>query len=494
MIDPLDVATKYSGARPGFELVHFEEVGLPYFQLFLDTLVQHRKPIGPIDEFVLRAVDAGVDNLDDVSGLLGLERSLIEQSVIDLNRVDHLDYRLEGDARVLRLTPLGDRALQGWIDLTPDRTEYFVGFDRLTWRVTGRHYRDLLRPRDARKFGLAELPSKLKRRIDPSDLDLEETQRAVGEVVKANLEGTDLIAVKDARNIRMVLPAVALVYAPDNGSTEGDQQVAIAIDGRLSEEHGIAFANIDGPARAGLVVEAPAPPGEGSDLPADVGLRRADRSKVAALEKVVADASIEFDRSVTATATAASLGDGPGTSLSEAQAVEERSRDALQIARAQLAELPIRSIQTYEHATILSEALRSASERLLIISPWIRGAVVDSEFVQSLRGCAERGVSVHIGWGIGGGDDDQDRDPVVQLDRLAAQYSNVVLQLLGNTHAKILIWDDRLVVTSFNWLSFRGDKRRRFRQEEGTLITEPGYVNQEYEKYSRQITDADPRP
>ena len=36
------------------ELVDFVEVGLPFYRLQLDTLVQRRKPIGPIDEFVLK--------------------------------------------------------------------------------------------------------------------------------------------------------------------------------------------------------------------------------------------------------------------------------------------------------------------------------------------------------------------------------------------------------------------------------------------------------
>ena len=58
---------------------------------------------------------------------------------------------------------------------------------------------------------------------------------------------------------------------------------------------------------------------------------------------------------------------------------------------------------------------------------------------------------------------------------------------LANTHAKILIWDAEMVVTSFNWLSFRGDSGRKYRQEEGTLIRHRDYVDVEYERHRARI-------
>jgi hypothetical protein len=52
---------------------------------------------------------------------------------------------------------------------------------------------------------------------------------------------------------------------------------------------------------------------------------------------------------------------------------------------------------------------------------------------------------------------------------------------LGDTHAKILIKDsDFYAVTSFNWLSFKGDPNRTFRDEQGVLLQEPGLVDQKF--------------
>src|SRR5207237_39133 len=142
--------------------------------------------------------------------------------------------------------------------------ELMVGFDRLTWRVTGRHFRSLMPPKDARNMGLLELPPRWKKRISPSDLDLDDVHAALAELARSSLREVDLLSVLDAGNYRMILPAIALVFSATSGR---DQQVALAIDGRLSEAHELVFAEIDGPTRSGLVVDEAAADSEVPELP-----------------------------------------------------------------------------------------------------------------------------------------------------------------------------------------------------------------------------------
>lgn len=479
-----DIAKRFANDRPGFELVHFEDVALPYYRLVLDALIQERKPIGPVEEFVLRGIDAGLDQIDDLCGLLGLERQVVEQAVVALNQVDNVDYRLEGESRVLRITPLGTRALSGWKEMIPVREEVLIGFDRLTWTPTGRHYRSLLRPRDARDMGLTLLPPRLKKRLRPADVDLDLAQRALETIARKSLTDASVIAIKDVGNHQMFLRGLALVYAAESGE---DQQVAIAIDGRISEEHETSFASIDGPSRSGLTVDGPAPEDERPQLPDGAEMSPDSERVVVDLERRIATAtaSVHRARTMTATAEAAS-----GDTLDSEQDRDELVAD-LEKAQADLAALPVRSIQTFEHRALLEEALDSADRRLLIISPWMRGDVVNANFTGRLRSRLNAGASVHIGWGIGDEDDERGRQPLKLLERVERDFSSFVLRRLGNTHAKILIWDDNLVVTSFNWLSFRGDRKRTFRQEEGILISTAGLVDEEYKKYRSQITAAD---
>lgn len=484
MTSPAGTARRFAGYRPGFELVHYEEVGLPYYRLVLDALIQQRKPIGPIEEFVLRSVEAGLDRIDDITGLLGVERALVERAVVSLNQQDHLDYRLEGEARVLRMTPLGTRALSGWKEMTPVRDEVLIGFDRLTWMPTGRHYRSLIRPQDARAAGLRILPPRLKKRLRPSDIDLDAAQIALEDIARQSLKDAELISIKDVGNHQMVLPAVALVYASE---ASDDQQVAIVIDGRLSEDHETAFAEIDGPTRSGLLVEGRVPDDEQPDLALSSTLTVGDKAAVRELEQRIATASAALQRAHTMSETAAASAEEVSATPGD---IERASASDLEDAERELAALPVRAIQTYEHRALLEEALANAKSRLLIISPWIRGDVVDDNFLGRLGDRLRAGAEVHIGWGISDEDDERERAPLKKLREVAKRYDKFILRRLGNTHAKILIWDDHLVVTSFNWLSFRGDRKRGFRQEEGVLITSSDVVEPEYQKYRSQIISA----
>ena len=71
------------------------------------------------------------------------------------------------------------------------------------------------------------------------------------------------------------------------------------------------------------------------------------------------------------------------------------------------------------------------------------------------------------------------------LEKLAKGYKNFKFKRLGDTHAKVLLKDDDyFVLTSFNWLSFRGDPQRPFREELGNMISIPHQVNEFFRQYA----------
>lgn len=479
MIEISEVANRFARHRPGFELVHAEAVGLPFFVLVLDVLIQQRKPIGPIEEFVLRAVEAGLGQIDQIAGLLGLDRPIVEAAVLELAQRDSVDYRVENGVRVLRVSEFGYRALRGWEEMVPTRQEVKIGFDRLVWEPTGRNYRKLIRPKHAKEGNLDVLPPTWKKRVGPADIDLSKAQSAMVEIARKSLANAELIAIRDVRNYQMVLPAIALVFAQERGD---GQQIAIAIDGQLSDDHEKSFAKIDGPDRCNLRVGRAAPLAEYPTLGPSVE-QVLSRDAVTAMQGRIADASVRLVRAQAVAATT----EAADEDVRAADAEERESVALLEQAQNDLINMPARPIQTYEHAVLLKEALSGARERLLIISPWIRGDVVDRVFLRSLRERLRAGVEVSIGWGISDETDELAAQPLRQLEELMTQERRFQIHRLGNTHAKVLIWDNKLVVTSFNWLSFKGDPSRRFRQEEGILVNMPDVVESEYVKYRDQI-------
>ncbi|VAZ63161.1 hypothetical protein [Mycobacterium kansasii] len=482
-----EVAERFGGSRPGFELVAVEEVGLPYFRLSLEAVVQERSPLPTVDEFVLRAVASGLSKFEDVTGFLGLEGVLVEQAVVGQSHQDHLDYQWDPitDQRRLRLTPQGQNALEN-ATFRRERKEIDIGFDRLLWAPTGRRLSQLIRPRQASDAGLLEIPPLYKKRLSTFDLDTDSAKRAIYELSVRALQEIEVLALTNVTNNRFLLPAIALVYVANDGSST---QVAFAIDGRISSEHERAFAEMNGPERCGLVVES-RPKGAGRlSIPARLTERALSREQVQMLRKRGAD--LERDLEDTRTATAALEGERNSMPFTTN---EDELLDAVTQLASEIDSSPVRAIQTYEHRELLSSALANSKQRLLIMSPAIRSGVVDANFIARLERLCRNRVSLQIGWGVSPDDEAEQSDPeaLESLRSLSGKYQNFSFKFVGDA-SPTLLWDSSMVVTSFGWLSFRGDRNRRYRQEAGVLIRDVGYVDQQYSILRQQIEAASDR-
>lgn len=135
-------------------------------------------------------------------------------------------------------------------------------------------------------------------------------------------------------------------------------------------------------------------------------------------------------------------------------------------------------IEMQDHPVLLQAALTTATNQVIINSPWISSGVVDSEFKHNLEDALKRGVMVKFFYGMKTpGQRQQRRKPDIDektekyFDGLSKRYrGNFHLVKQEGNHAKVLICDERfMVVTSYNWLSFPGHKNG-VRIETGTLI------------------------
>ena len=85
--NPEEVARRYA-CRPGFRLADYAEVGLPVYRLTVQAYFLSRKQIPPVEEFVLKAIEAGLDSADGIGGFLGLERLLVDDVMASLVQTD----------------------------------------------------------------------------------------------------------------------------------------------------------------------------------------------------------------------------------------------------------------------------------------------------------------------------------------------------------------------------------------------------------------------
>lgn len=138
---------------------------------------------------------------------------------------------------------------------------------------------------------------------------------------------------------------------------------------------------------------------------------------------------------------------------------------------ANFTDMRIRLVENEDHRTWLWRALNRCRERILIASDGLSDDVVDDRFLHTLRRRLENDqIEVTLIF--------RRARELGALRRLAEAFPERLHLVQASNHAKLLVWDDRALVSSFNYLSFegvyQGQKRRRIRSEIGMLIEGPG--------------------
>jgi hypothetical protein len=329
-----------------------------------------------------------------------------------------------------------------------------VPFDRLVWSAQDYARSSLTKKRDAQEAGLELLPAKKSARVDLNDV----TAEHLNGLVEFRDDRTRLIEVLRVRkiasqNLHLYMPAQLLVYGdPDSGEVE----LGLCIEGDLRPAHGLELAAVDAVLRLGISVAQPEPR---PTLAPELERQRVASEQIANI-KAAADQALRVDA------------------------------DSAEKAAARVKEIEVRSVDVHEHPQLLAQAVNGSKKRLLIIAPWVKGGVVNTEFVAALERRLRAGVEVHIGHGYGPDDRGSDDFALRKLNNLAARYEKLRVVRLQSTHAKILIFDDIWITTSFNWLSFRGDPNRTYRMEEGTLVQIKSEVDRAFDRYV-DVLDSD---
>jgi hypothetical protein len=428
------------------QLIAVEDAAIPVTIVRTDVLAQERKPLPIVEEFVLRFVDADVGSAEEVAGLLGLRSDLVLQASAIQVSENNL-RRSTGDAE-LGLTRQGLEVVRNLAATQPVLKQLPVVFDRLTWRLADHARSSLITKKDAQDRGLTLVPAARKARIGLDDI----TAEAFNSLLKTRdgrEKRVEILRVrKVSPNTHRYLPVQLLVYGDASRRELG---LAVCIEGELATGHGLALDSINAVERLGLSVAEPEPrPRMDEDL---------ESQRVSAEEVEVFVSSNPDD----------------ATDIRQEQDLEQ---------------LEVRSVSMLEHADLLAQALNDARQRLLIISPWVKSAVVTTDFLNKLERRLRMGVEVTIAYGFGRNDSKSDQPALSSLDNLASRYAaKFRFARLKNSHAKILIFDDHWVNTSFNWLSFRGDAERTYRMEEGTLVKLSNRVDQAYDRYRALVEE-----
>jgi hypothetical protein len=475
------------GRRPGYHLLTYREVGLPFWKTPVRCRVLAKKDLPPLDEFVLRCVDVELQHSPQIAAFLGLTNRVVESVMGGLVASGHLvptPPQNEGPLRYV-LTERGRLALRELGEVVPVERDISVSYDGVLREYMMIDPTLRWRPRDLRERDVLEVPAFP---ADPPDVGVDDTvaiAAATNQIVDlADVEILSVLGLAGRRE-KFFIRAIALVF---ESIDDRSVNVHFAIDGRPSEKHDLAFARAEGLRKLGVISALREDRNvAGGVINPDLLAQRSDDIEIAALRRATEALHERVEELQDQVADA-----DEHTQLELAEQISDLER-RLEEAETALTQAPVRILEVQEHPKILREAISTAQDRLLIVSPWVRVAVVNGLFLKTLEDCLQRGVQVAIGYGIDDGREvfERDREAERSLLELAGRYDSFRLARLGDTHAKVLVVDRAyVVVTSFNWLSFRGDPNRPFRDERGTLVAVPEEVDRIYDDYMRRMAEA----
>ncbi|MDW8478389.1 hypothetical protein R3L02_42340 [Streptomyces scabiei] len=453
------LALRYHNTRPGLELVQIVDAALPVAWITAEVLAQDSKDLPLMEEFVLRLVEHNVTSSPGLAGVLGLPEQMVDRTVAVLFGSDDLRWarRTPGDtARVpaLRLTDRGRITAQKAAAVTPVRVHQPLVYDQMLWKAAPYDRRTTVSRGQAEEDGLIMLPVARSGPVHDEDITAAEITALLRENGNSKREVLQVKSISQAP-VRRVLPVKLLVYAD---SERTDIEIGVVVDGELSQAHEIALIGHGSEKALGITV---APPPERPLLDPDL-----EKARVPLQE-------VTQHRAEQAAFQLGAHAPTPGPPAAQQPQADE-----------------IRAIGVFEHPDVLDDALTHARRRLLIISPWIKNAIITTTFLSKLEQLLKRGVKVDIAYGYEENDTKTDPAAVRKLSNLADRYEGKFgFTRLKSTHAKILVHDDVWVTTSFNWLSFKGDPERTYRMEEGSLVRNREHADTQYARYLELIAD-----
>jgi hypothetical protein len=464
-------------------LADFIEIALPVYRLTVRGIMLAHRRIPPIEEFVLRTLSIETHSPGQLSAFLGLEDRVLRPCLVGLVQTGDIS----ASENLIAITSKGRLTIGRAESISTEERTFSIHFDALTRKLIVSRNLELVTFQDVQWRGLFEICQSPPLRPGIRDLRIPEINRLAKSQHQFGEIKRDLLAISAIESIKkLFVPAVALVY---KGDIEPESQLGIAIDGKLSPEHEKALVN--NPSFKKFLTTR-----EGLDVvSAIVGIIRDE-----AFHDFPALDSLPTSAAAAAAAEAAILDAEEAlhscASVKEAEGLRARIEELeskLGRLQREAKQQPVRNIYVHDHPPLLQDALVNCRERLLIISPWITAEVVDTDFLKNLEALLKKGVLVHIGHGITPQTKkrpkQQDQAVKARLEALSTQYSNFRFVRLGNTHAKVLIKDQEFAaVSSFNWLSFKGDPNRTFRDEQGVMLQRLELVDAKYKEVTAQFS------
>lgn len=462
-----ELARKKANSVPNSTLVKYYEAGIPQWHMESILTMLKQKKLSVLQEFVLKFISAGVDDVSDVCSFLGVNKSAINNAVALLQKDNLISVDIFYSK--LKLTDKGEVALKEAATIVPEDIEYPLYIDGLIGNVY-LNTRKLYTQMELKSFNIKAINTN----IDKPTLDMllyEDVKRAINSFKKSHAYEKDKLEgdLQEITNVTKAYVEYKKVYVlifmnkfediefqVYDGTTRNDDY-SIALQKQYNNNTNVfdfdKKEGIDDANDNSLLSILPQEIFESAKSFSykDSTLEREISNLTTQLEVIKEECQEQYDEQKESTTERIRFLE------KKIEEMENERKGADRI------------LSTYDHRPLLLDALETAQNNVVIISPWIKAGGLNNEILGRIERALQRRTHIIIGYGISE-KEDNNKWILSKLSDIQKKGYGKRLHMvrLSNTHEKVLIKDNEyMVITSFNWLSFKGDPNRGFRQETG---------------------------
>ena len=482
-----ELAKLKANSIPNSTLVKYYEAGIPQWHIEAILTMLKSKKLSVLQEFILKFISSGIDDISDICKFLGVNRTAINNAVAVLQKNSLITVDIFYSK--LKLTDKGEKDLKEAATIIPEDIEYALYVDGLLGNVY-LDTRKLYTPKELRSFGIKSINTTVEKPTLDS-LTYEEVKRAINlfkknhayerDKLEGNLQEISCIT-KTYVEYKKVNVLVFMNKSEDiefqvfDGTTRNDDY-SIAIQKQYNNNSRVLDFDSN-----------------------DISEVKEDNSLISVLPKEIIESAKSFsykdstlarEISNLTTQLDAIKNDDDGNDEQQKESATEKIRFLEKKIEEMKNERKSsdRILSTYDHRPLLLDALENAQNTVVIVSPWIKSGGLNNEILGCIEKALQRNTRVIIGYGISK-KEDSDRWILKRLaDIQKKKHGNKLLLVkLSNTHEKVLIKDNEyMVITSFNCLSFKGDPNKGFRQETGYYTESKDAIKQMKENLSNRM-------
>lgn len=435
-------------------VLDYKPVGYPFYVLLLDLTYLANRELQLLEEFVLKCITNGLTKPQEISSFLGMESYLIEKVLSELISRDLIKKEEN-----FKLTTAGLNVLEKQTILAPISETQTFYLDALNGRITNSLS---LKKFDSKIHKNSAINKIIKKPRKGHIEDLVDYYPDIEKLLQnSHPNNPNSIELVQVNNIEKIYPEYHEILLVLYKSNPGDREI----------EYEIFSRGFIQPEYRNTIEELYA---EGKKILEPIFQQmEEDKAPQDSVNEVIPNIQEDDIKTVEKLTTKIDSLDDPDNFVETKNNSVKQEKQKLQkeLKQVQNKSRISEVIHTYQIREYLLKALTEAKNRLMIISPWIKGNVVDKEFLSTLETTLRRKVKVYIIYGIKGSNSQNDDKSIKQLENLKANYKNFQFNKTENSHRKQILCDDKFaIVTSFNFLSFRADPNLTYRDELGVIL------------------------